>query len=448
MGVWSPDSWRTFPAHQQPVYRDNKALIDVEKELAKQPPLVFAGEAQSLKKKLGEIASGNGFLLQGGDCAESFSEFSTTMIRDTFKVLMQMAVVLTFGGGKQVIKVGRIGGQFAKPRSSDTEARGAVKLPSYRGDIINSSEFTPEAREPDPERMLKAYHQSSATMNIVRAFAQGGLASLDKVHAWNLDFVKGPATEQFEKTATRIDEAINFMRACGIRVDNTLQLKTTTLFTSHEALLLPYEEALTRCDHLSNDWFDCSAHMLWIGDRTRQPDGAHVEFLSGVKNPVGIKAGLSLKVDDLSRLLEKLNPHNEAGRITLIIRMGADNVEKGLPPLIERVKKEGHNVVWSCDPMHGNTIKTNSGYKTREVGRILQEVQRFFAVHKAEGSYAGGIHFEMTGANVTECMGGERFTVTEKCLGNRYHTQCDPRLNAVQSLELAFMIAEILKKCR
>lgn len=448
MGVWSPSSWRTFPAHQQPEYPNAGALADVEAELKKQPPLVFAGEARDLKKQLSEVAAGNAFLLQGGDCAESFSEFSTKTIRDTFKVLMQMAVVLTFGAGRSVVKIGRMGGQFAKPRSSNTETRDGITLPCYRGDIINGSEFTEVSRIPDPQRILKAYHQASSTLNIVRAFAQGGLASLDKIHAWNLDFVKGPATEQFQELANRIDESVDFMKACGITVENTLSLRETTLYTSHEALLLPYEEALTRCDHLTSDWYDCSGHMLWIGDRTRQPDSAHVEFLSGVKNPIGIKAGPSMSVEDLSCLLDKLNPENEAGRITLIVRMGADHVEKGLPALIRRVQEEGRQVVWSCDPMHGNTIKTGSGYKTREVSRILQEVQRFFAVHQAEGSHAGGIHFEMTGADVTECMGGGRFTVTEKCLANRYHTQCDPRLNASQSLELAFMIAETLKSCR
>jgi len=448
MGAWSPNSWRAFSAYQQPEYPDDQVLHQVESELKKQPPLVFAGEARALKKQLGEVALGDAFLLQGGDCAESFKEFSTRSIRDTFKVLMQMAVVLTFGAGRSVVKVGRLGGQFAKPRSSSTETREEVTLPCYRGDIVNSSEFSIESRTPDPQRMMCAYHQASATLNIMRAFAQGGLASLDKIHAWNLDFVKGPATEQFEDMANRIDEAMAFMSACGITVENTLSLRETILYTSHEALLLPYEEALTRCDHLTNDWYNCSGHMLWIGDRTRQPDGAHVEFLSGVNNPIGIKAGPSLTTDDLSLLLDKLNPENEAGRITLIVRMGADGVEKGLPPLIRKVQQEGRHVVWSCDPMHGNTIKTNSGYKTRHVSRILQEVQRFFSVHKAEGTHAGGIHFEMTGADVTECVGGGRFTVTEKTLAERYHTQCDPRLNASQSLELAFLIAETLKACR
>ena len=448
MGSWSPDSWRAFPAYQQPEYDNKDELARVEADLRKQPPLVFAGEARDLKRQLGEVVKGNAFLLQGGDCAESFSEFSAASIRDTFKVLMQMAVVLTFGAGSRVVKIGRIGGQFAKPRSSNVETRGDVTLPCYRGDIINGSEFTAEARRSDPGRILKAYHQSSSTLNLVRAFAQGGLASLDKIHAWNLDFVKGPATEQFQELAHRIDESMSFMEACGITVENTLSLRETTLYTSHEALLLPYEEALTRSDHLTDDWYDCSGHMLWIGDRTRQPDGAHVEFLSGVKNPIGIKAGPSMSVDDLSRLLDKLNPENEAGRITLIVRMGADKVEQGLPALIRRVQEEGREVVWSCDPMHGNTIQTSSGYKTREVSRILEEVQKFFAVHRAEGTHAGGIHFEMTGADVTECVGGGRFTVTEQCLTSRYQTQCDPRLNASQSLELAFMIAETLKQCR
>lgn len=447
MKPWSPNSWRKFPAQQQPAYPDTDALIAAEEELRNQPQLVFADEVTSLKTQLAEVAKGNAFLLQGGDCAESFAEFSTQTIRDTFKVLMQMAVVLTFAASRSVVKVGRIGGQFAKPRSSDTETHNGVTLASYRGDIINSHKFAAEARTPDPSRIIKAYHQASSTLNLVRAFAQGGLASLDKIHSWNLDFVKEAAVEQFHELTGRIDEAMGFMKACGIAVENTPQLRETTLYTSHEALLLPYEEALTRRDHLTGCWYDCSAHMLWLGDRTRQPENAHVEFLSGVKNPLGIKLGPSATEDDLNKLLNKLNPDNEAGRITLIVRMGSDYIETGLPPLIHCIKKEGHQVVWSSDPMHGNTIKTASGYKTREVSRILQEVQRFFAVHKAEGTYAGGIHFEMTGANVTECIGGERYTITEKQLSDRYTTQCDPRLNASQALELAFMISDTLKKC-
>ncbi|MCY4330856.1 MAG: 3-deoxy-7-phosphoheptulonate synthase class II [Endozoicomonadaceae bacterium] len=447
MKPWSPDSWRQFPIQQQPVYPDNDVLIAVENKLKQQPPLVFAGEVTDLKAQLAEVAWGNAFLLQGGDCAESFTAFSTDTIRDTFKVLMQMAVVLTFAASRNVIKVGRIGGQFAKPRSSDTETRDGVTLPSYRGDIINDYQFTPEARVPDPERIIKAYHQASATLNLVRAFAQGGLASLDKIHSWNLDFVKGLASEQFYELTAHIDQSIAFMKACGITVENTPQLRETTLYTSHEALLLPYEEALVHHDHLTDSWYDCSAHMLWIGDRTRQPEGAHVEFLRGINNPLGIKLGPSATEDDLNELLEKLNPDNEAGRITLIVRMGADYIETGLPPLIRCVKKEGHEVVWSSDPMHGNTIETNTGYKTREVKRILQEVQSFFAIHKTEGTYAGGIHFEMTGANVTECIGGDHHTITEQSLSDRYTTQCDPRLNASQALELAFMIADTLKKC-
>ena len=448
MNTWSHDSWRAFPISQQPEYPDASALKQTEKELRQQPPLVFAGEARDLKKHLAQVSQGKAFLLQGGDCAESFSEFSTATIRDTFKVLMQMSVVLTFGAGCHVVKVGRIAGQFAKPRSSDTESLNGVVLPCYRGDIINGSEFTREARQPDPQRILKAYYQAATTLNIVRAFAQGGLASLDQLHAWNLDFVKSPQTEHFAALANRIDEAMSFMQACGITVENTLGLRETTLYTSHEALLLPYEEALTRCDHLTGNWYDCSAHMLWLGDRTRQPDAAHVEFLRGVHNPIGIKAGPTLSEGDLIRLLDTLNPENEAGRITLIVRMGADHIEKALPPLIRRVKQEGRKVVWSSDPMHGNTIKTASGYKTRKVDCILKEVQQFFAVHKAEGTYAGGIHFEMTGANVTECVGGGKCEVTEQTLADRYHTQCDPRLNASQALELAFMIADTLKACR
>lgn len=447
MKPWSPDSWRKFSAQQQPVYPDTKALAVVEQELKKQPPLVFAGEVVSLKNQLAEVARGNAFLLQGGDCAESFTEFNTHTIRDTFKVLMQMAIVLTFAASRHVVKVGRMGGQFAKPRSNDTETRDNVTLPAYRGDIINGHQFTAEARVPDPQRIMQAYHQASATLNIVRAFAQGGLASLDKIHAWNLDFVKGTAIEQFYELTERIDQALAFMKACGITTENSLCLRETTLYTSHEALLLPYEEALARYDHLTEHWYGCSAHMLWIGDRTRQPEGAHVEFLRSLKNPVGIKLGPSITEDDLCKLLDRLNPDNEAGRVTLIVRMGADYIGTGLPPLINCIKKEGYQVVWSSDPMHGNTIKTDSGYKTREISRILQEVQQFFAIHKAEGTYAGGIHFEMTGANVTECIGGGYQTITEKHLPNHYTTQCDPRLNASQALELAFMIAETLKKC-
>jgi 3-deoxy-7-phosphoheptulonate synthase len=401
-----------------------------------------------LKADLARVSRGEAFLLQGGDCAESFNEFSADKIKDTFKLLMQMAVVLAFSGSCPVVKVGRIAGQFAKPRSSDTEIIDGVELPSYRGDNVNSAEFTAEARIPDPERMLKAYHQSSATLNLLRAFSRGGFADLHQVHKWNQGFVsQSPAHEKYEALATQIDQALSFMAACGLNSNNTPQLSETTLYTSHEALLLPYEEALTRQDSLTNGWYDCSAHMLWIGDRTRQPDHAHVEFLRGVQNPVGVKVGPTTQVDDLKRLLEILNPENEAGRINLIARMGADKIGDHLPQLVRAVNDLGVNVVWSNDPMHGNTVKASSGYKTRSVDAILSEMKSFFEIHKAEGSYAGGVHFEMTGNHVTECVGGA-YQITESALAERYITQCDPRLNADQSLELAFMIADTLKAAR
>lgn len=448
MSVWTPNSWRDLPVKQLPTYPDLKALQNIEAELKQQPPLVFAGEIRSLKADLARVSRGEAFLLQGGDCAESFNEFSADKIKDTFKLLMQMAVVLAFSGSCPVVKVGRIAGQFAKPRSSDTEIIDGVELPSYRGDNVNSAEFTAEARIPDPERMLKAYHQSSATLNLLRAFSRGGFADLHQVHKWNQGFVsQSPAHEKYEALATQIDQALSFMAACGLNSNNTPQLSETTLYTSHEALLLPYEEALTRQDSLTNGWYDCSAHMLWIGDRTRQPDHAHVEFLRGVQNPVGVKVGPTTQVDDLKRLLEILNPENEAGRINLIARMGADKIGDHLPQLVRAVNNLGVNVVWSNDPMHGNTVKASSGYKTRSVDAILSEMKSFFEIHKAEGSYAGGVHFEMTGNHVTECVGGA-YQITESALAERYITQCDPRLNADQSLELAFMIADTLKAAR
>ncbi|NRP51757.1 MULTISPECIES: class II 3-deoxy-7-phosphoheptulonate synthase [unclassified Marinobacterium] len=448
MSVWTPNSWRDLPVKQLPTYPDLTALQSIEAELKQQPPLVFAGEIRSLKADLARVSRGEAFLLQGGDCAESFNEFSADKIKDTFKLLMQMAVVLAFSGSCPVVKVGRIAGQFAKPRSSDTETIDGVELPSYRGDNVNSAEFTAEARIPDPERMLKAYHQSSATLNLLRAFSRGGFADLHQVHKWNQGFVsQSPAHEKYEALAAQIDQALSFMAACGLNSDNTPQLSETTLYTSHEALLLPYEEALTRQDSLTNGWYDCSAHMLWIGDRTRQPDHAHVEFLRGVQNPVGVKVGPTTQVDDLKRLLEILNPENEAGRINLIARMGAEKIGDHLPQLVRAVNDLGVNVVWSNDPMHGNTVKASSGYKTRSVDAILSEMKSFFEIHKAEGSYAGGVHFEMTGNHVTECVGGA-YQITESALAERYITQCDPRLNADQSLELAFMIADTLKAAR
>ena len=448
MNQWNVDSWRRMPVLQLPEYPNQAHLKQVEGQLQALPPLVFAGEVRALRERLGEATEGKAFLLQGGDCAESFLEFSAINIRDTFKVLMQMAVVLTFAASCPVIKVGRVAGQFAKPRTSGTESIDGLELPIYRGDIINGMEFSEGARTPDPERMLKAYHQAAATLNLLRAFAQGGLASLEQVHAWNLDFVSSsPQSEHYSHLADRIDETLDFMKACGITAEHSRVISETNFYTSHEALLLPYEQALTRRDSLTGDWYDCSAHMLWVGDRTRQHDGAHVEFVRGIQNPVGLKAGPTLAPDDLIRLIDRINPDNEPGRLNIIVRMGADNVGFGLPKLLQAVQREGRNVLWSCDPMHGNTIKAGNGYKTREVSRVLKEVEQFFAVHQAEGTYAGGIHFEMTGQNVTECIGGAR-EVTEDSLGNRYHTHCDPRLNADQALELAFLISGTLKKCR
>ncbi|MDG1691137.1 MAG: 3-deoxy-7-phosphoheptulonate synthase class II [Alphaproteobacteria bacterium] len=440
--AWTPQSWRDFPIKQVPAYQDGKALNDVEARLASYPPLVFAGEARNLKAQLAEVCEGRAFLLQGGDCAESFAEHHADNIRDMFRVLLQMSIVLTYGGKKPVIKVGRIAGQFAKPRSADTETIDGVELPSYRGDIINGMEFDEASRVPDPERQIAAYRQAASTLNLLRAFAKGGYADLNEVHRWNQDFVAdSPQGARYEEMAQKIDEAMAFMAACGVSSATTPQMGMVDFFTSHEALLLGYEQALTRLDSTSGEHYDTSAHMLWIGDRTRQPDGAHVEFLSGVQNPLGLKCGPSLEPDELITLLDKLNPENEAGRITLIARFGHENVEKHLPALIRKVEAEGRKVVWSCDPMHGNTIKASNGYKTRPVDLILSEVQQFMAVHKAEGTHAGGVHFEMTGQNVTECLGGAQ-AISEEDLSSRYHTHCDPRLNGSQALELAFLISE------
>ena len=448
MQNWTPDSWQSMPILQQPEYQDTAALKRVEQKLAELPPLVFAGEVRSLHQQLAEVSAGRAFLLQGGDCAESFAEFNATNIRDTFQAMMQMAVVMTFAGSCPVVKVARIAGQYAKPRSAGTETIDGVELPSYRGDIINDIEFTPEARTPDPERLIHAYNQATSTLNLLRAFAQGGFADLHKVHQWNRGFVaKSPQGEKYQHLAKQIDDALAFMEACGIRSTNVPQLKETQLFTSHEALLLNYEQALTRRDSITEHWYNCSAHMLWIGDRTRQLDGAHVEFLRGVENPIGMKVGPTMKPDELIEIIDTLNPQNLPGRLTLISRMGADNITEMLPPLVRKVKEEGRNVVWSSDPMHGNTIKASSGYKTRSVERILKEMKGFFEVHRAEGTYAGGVHFEMTGQNVTECIGGA-YQITEEGLGDRYHTHCDPRLNADQALELAFLIADTLKQAR
>ncbi len=445
---WTPQSWRDKSIRQMPTYPDQAALQSVEQRLSTHPPLVFAGEARNLRSQLARVAKGEAFLLQGGDCAESFAEFNANNIRDTFRVMLQMAVVLTFGAACPVVKVGRMAGQFAKPRSADMEKQGDVELPSYRGDIINGIGFDEAARIPDPERMVLAYNQAAATLNLLRAFAQGGFADLHKVNRWNLEFVSdSPQGERYEALAARIHETMAFMAACGLTAETVQPLRETDFFTSHEALLLNYEEALTRVDSLTGGYYDCSAHMLWIGDRTRQLDSAHVEFLRGVENPLGLKCGPSLDPDELCKLIEILNPENDPGRLTLIARMSHDQVEEKLPPLVRAVQREGFNVVWSCDPMHGNTIKSSTGYKTRPFDRILSEVRGFFAVHKAEGSYAGGVHFEMTGQDVTECLGGAQ-AIGEDSLADRYHTHCDPRLNASQALELAFLIAEQLKEER
>ena len=448
--TWQPNSWRDHPIKQVPDYPDAEKLAGVEAKLAAMPPLVFAGEAQSLKRQLGEVAEGRAFLLQGGDCAESFAEFSANNIRDSFKVILQMAVVLTFGASMPVVKVGRVAGQFAKPRSSPMEAIDGIELPSYRGDMINAMPFTVKDRVPDPKRLLRVYEQSASTLNLLRAFAQGGLADLTKVHSWVTEFLSGtPQAERFQELAGRIEESLNFMRACGITPETARPLAETDFYTSHESLLLNYEEALTRRDTITDekDWYATSAHMIWIGDRTRQPDGAHVEYMRGIGNPIGLKCGPSLDPDELVRLIETLNPDNVPGKLTLIARMGADKVRAGLPPLLKAVKASGAKVVWCCDPMHGNTIKASSGYKTRRVNDVMAEVRGFFDAHDEVGTYPGGVHFEMTGQNVTECVGGV-VDVTEARLGDRYHTHCDPRLNGAQALELAFLIADLLKQRR
>ncbi|MFL2820735.1 MAG: class II 3-deoxy-7-phosphoheptulonate synthase [Alphaproteobacteria bacterium] len=445
---WSKDSWRNKPVVQVPEYDDQKALEKVEKRLSSYPPLVFAGEARRLKEHLAKVCRGEAFLLQGGDCAESFAEHNPDNIRDTFRVILQMAIVLTFGAGCPVIKVGRIAGQFAKPRSAPLEKQGEIELPSYRGDIINNIEFVEDLRIPNPERQIMAYRQSASTLNLLRAFAQGGYANLDHVHKWNLGFVKeSKQGEQYEQVANRISETLDFMDAVGINSNTTPELRSVDFYTSHESLLLGYEECLTRVDSTSGDWYDTSAHMLWIGDRTRQPDGAHIEFVRGIKNPIGMKCGPSLDSDELLKLIDLINPSNEEGRLTLITRYGADNLDDHLPKLIRAVEKEGKKVVWSCDPMHGNTIKASNGYKTRPLDSILTEVKQFIDIHESEGTYAGGVHIEMTGQNVTECLGGTQ-KISEEDLTDRYHTHCDPRLNANQALDLSFLISERLKELR
>ncbi|WP_336097293.1 class II 3-deoxy-7-phosphoheptulonate synthase [Roseovarius sp. CH_XMU1461] len=447
MSEWQKKGWRNKPRIQMPDYLDMDALQDVEARLSQYPPLVFAGEARRLKAQLGAAARGEAFLLQGGDCAEAFDQFSADGIRDTFKVMLQMAMVLTYGAKVPVIKVGRIAGQFAKPRSAPTETQGDVELPSFRGDIINELDFTPEARIPNPSKMLQAYTQAAATLNLIRAFSTGGYADVHQVHAWTLGFTEGEKAARYREMANRISDTLDFMKAAGVDSDSAHTLQTVDFYTSHESLLLEYEEALTRVDTTTGKWLAGSGHFLWIGDRTRQPDGAHVEFLRGVQNPIGFKCGPSITPEDLKQLIGILNPKNEPGRITLINRFGAGNVGEHLPRLIRTVAEEGFDVTWVCDPMHGNTIKSASGYKTRPFERVLREVREFFAIHKAEGTIPGGVHFEMTGQDVTECIGGVQ-AVSEENLSDRYHTACDPRLNASQSLELAFLVAEELSSLR
>ncbi|MDX9962604.1 class II 3-deoxy-7-phosphoheptulonate synthase [Desulfobacter postgatei] len=442
---WTKSSWKNYTALQQPNWPDQTALEKVTKDLALLPPLVFAGEIRTLKDLLAKASKGEAFLLQGGDCSEDFSEITAPTIRETMKVLLQMAVVMAYAGGKPAIKVGRIAGQFAKPRSSDTETVNGVELPSYRGDMVNKSEFSINARTPNPKYMLKGYYLAASTLNLLRAFTRGGFAALHRVQAWNQEFVaQSPMGRSYDRLAKQIDQAIKFMNTIGITTDIP-QINQTQIFTSHEALLLPYEEALTRIDSTTGDWYDCSAHMLWIGERTRQVDGAHVEFLRGVLNPIGVKIGPDYDIENIKQLIEILNPENEPGRLTLITRMGCDVIEKKLPPLLRETRKEGYHIVWNCDPMHANTYTSESGHKTRDFNDILKEITRFFEIHWAEGTIPGGVHLEMTGKNVTECVGGARNIVSEE-LHNRYDTTCDPRLNAEQSLEVAFQIADMIKR--
>ena len=447
MSDWTKSSWRNKPRIQMPDYTDAAALNAVEAQLSQYPLLVFAGEARRLKTQLAAASRGEAFLLQGGDCAEAFDQFNSDSIRDTFKVMLQMAMVLTYGAKVPVVKVGRMAGQFAKPRSANTETVGGIELPSYRGDIINGLDFTPEARIPDPQRMLQAYTQSAATLNLLRAFSTGGFADMKRVNAWTLGFTDSQEIQKYRDLASRIQDSIDFMDAAGINSDTTHEFSSVEYYTSHESLLLEYEEALTRVDSTSGKWLAGSSHMIWIGDRTRQPDGAHVEFASGVQNPIGLKCGPTTTAEDLKVLMAKLNPENEEGRLTLIARFGAGSVGDHLPRLVKAVQEEGANVLWTCDAMHGNTIKSESGYKTRPFESVLREVREFFGIHQAEGTIPGGVHFEMTGQDVTECTGGVR-AVSDEDLSDRYHTACDPRLNASQSLELAFLVAEELSALR
>ena len=447
MKRWQKSTWREMPRVQMPDYLDLRSLNSVESKLASFPPLVFAGEARKLKAKLAEASKGNAFLLQGGDCAESFDQFTADGIRDTFKVMLQMAMVLTFGAKVPVVKLGRMAGQFAKPRSSATEIQNGIELPSYRGDIINELDFNSQARSPDPNKMLQAYTQSAATLNLLRAFSSGGYADMNSVHGWTLNFTDSDNASKYREMAIRISDALDFMNASGLTSSDNHELRTVDFYVSHEALLLEYEEALTRIDSTTGNWLAGSGHFIWIGDRTRQPEGAHVEFCSGVQNPIGLKCGPTMKKEDLKILLHKLNPLNEAGRLTLITRFGAGAVGDHLPGLIKTVREEGAIVVWCCDAMHGNTIKSSNGFKTRPFDSVLREVQEFFEIHKSESTTPGGVHFEMTGQDVTECTGGIG-AVSECDLSQRYHTACDPRLNASQSLELAFLVADELVSLR
>ena len=445
MKKWNLNSWTKCAAKHLPVYQDKKELDLVLSKVKRYPPLVFAGETRSLKKSLGDVVKGKAFLLQGGDCAESFAEFNPDNIRDTFKAILQMSLVLTHSASMPVIKVGRIAGQFSKPRSSPIEKKDGKELPSYLGDNINGMEFTEKARVPDAKRLFRAYSQSASTLNLIRAFSQGGFADLRQVHLWNLGFINEKTKGKYKEIEDKISDALSFMEACGINPESNRRLRTVNFYTSHEALLLPFEEAMTRIDSTTGEYHDTSAHFVWIGDRTRQLDGAHVEFCRGIKNPIGLKCGPTLKPDELIKLCNVLNPENEAGRLTLISRFGAEKAEEFLPKLIREVKKEGLNVIWSCDPMHGNTIKATSGLKTRPFDNVLKEVKNVFGIHQAEGSYAGGLHVEMTGQDVTECTGGAQ-KISDSDLSNRYRTHCDPRLNASQALELAFLISEEIKK--
>ena len=441
---WSKNSWKSYEAKQLPTYSDENKLNSVLDSLSSMPPLIFAGETRSLKSQIYQVQKGEAFYLQGGDCAESFSELNPNTIRDTFKLILQMAVVLTYASNTPVVKLGRIGGQFAKPRSSDFEEKDGLKLPSYRGDIINSHEFTKESREPDPQRMMQAYNHSAATLNLLRAFAQGGFASLTQLNKWNLDFANNfESTQKYKSISQKIEESIKFMNACGINEKNTRELRETDFYTSHEALLLPYEEAFTRIDSTTGDWYNVNSHFLWVGDRTRDPDGAHIHYLSGIKNPLGLKVGPSTNIDDLKKNIEILNPENEGGRLTLIVRMGAEKIQSTFPQLLKEIDKLGLNITWICDPMHGNTSTSNSGYKTRATENILSEIKSFFEIHKSQGSIPGGVHLELTGLNVTECVGGPD-EIKDENLGDRYHTFCDPRLNVNQSLELSFLLADLL----